>query len=232
MSADSKSLRMNFEDLGRVSYQAGLELQRARHAALVAERASGGGPMSVFMLEHDPPVITITRRPGAAAHLLATPERLAAHGVEVVETDRGGDITYHGPGQLVVYPILDLNVLGLRIHTYMRFLEDVIIDTLSVFGVSSDREEGATGVWVGTETPPTRKIAAIGVRLSRWCSMHGLALNVDPDMSHFDLIVPCGLAGRNVTSLRRELGDNCPTLDEVKAALVSAFEKQLDVLTG
>lgn len=188
--------------------------------------------MTVFTLEHHPPVITVTRRPGVRANLLATPEHLLEHGIELVDTDRGGDITYHGPGQLVAYPILDLNRLGLRIHPYMRLLEDVVIETVASFGVEAGREDGATGVWVAAGTPEARKIAALGVRLSRWCSMHGLALNVDPDLSHFDLIVPCGLTGRPVTSLRRELGDGCPSLDSVRLALEKAFDAAIERLTG
>ena len=188
--------------------------------------------MTVFTLEHHPPVITVTRRPGVRGNLLATPEHLLEQGIELVDTDRGGDITYHGPGQLVAYPILDLNRLGLRIHPYMRLLEDVVIETVASFGVEAGREDGATGVWVAAGTPEARKIAALGVRLSRWCSMHGLALNVDPDLSHFDLIVPCGLTGRSVTSLRRELGDGCPSLDSVRLALEKAFDAAIERLTG
>ena len=221
-----------FKHLGRVSYAEALERQRACHAELVAARQDGGGEMTVFTLEHHPPVITVTRRPGVRANLLATPEHLLEQGIELVDTDRGGDITYHGPGQLVAYPILDLNRLGLRIHPYMRLLEDVVIETVAAFGVQAGREDGATGVWVAAGTPEARKIAALGVRLSRWCSMHGLALNVDPDLSHFDLIVPCGLTGRPVTSLRRELGDRCPSLDSVRLALEEAFDAAIERLTG
>ena len=146
----------------------------------------------------------------------------------MVETDRGGDITYHGPGQLVAYPILDLNLLGLRIHPYMRLLEEVVIRTLAEFGVQAGRDPEATGVWVDPLQPTSRKIAALGVRLSRWCSMHGLALNVEPDLEHFGLIVPCGLHDRSVTSLRAELGDRCPSLEEVRAVVRREFESQIE----
>jgi lipoyl(octanoyl) transferase len=131
---------------------------------------------------------------------------------------------------LVAYPILDLNRLGLRIHPYMRLLEDVVIATVASFGIEAGREEGATGVWVSAQTPEARKIAALGVRLSRWCSMHGLALNVEPDLDHFQLIVPCGLSGRPVTSLRRELGDECPSMSCVRDALEKAFNDAIDRL--
>jgi lipoyl(octanoyl) transferase len=153
----------------------------------------------------------------------------------VAETDRGGDITYHGPGQLVAYPILDLNAFGLRLHSYMRFLEDVVIATIAGFGITGVRDPGATGVWVAPErggaeaSAPggaARKICAMGVRVSRWVSMHGLALNVTTNLAHFDLIVPCGLAGRAVTSMERELGAACPSMDEVKAALVRSLRSR------
>ncbi|MCH8315669.1 MAG: lipoyl(octanoyl) transferase LipB, partial [Planctomycetes bacterium] len=171
------------------------------------------------------PVITISRRKTARDHLLATDEQLAAAGVQLTRTDRGGDITYHGPGQLVVYPILDLNALRLRIHGYMRFLEQIVIDTLAEFGIDGRRDECATGVWVGSSP---QKICAMGVRVSRWVSMHGLALNVTTNLDHFDLIVPCGLVGRTVTSMQRQLGDACPTLDQVKHSLISQFRIAID----
>ena len=191
--------------------------------------------MTVFTLEHHPPVITMTRRPGVRENLLATPQHLLQHGIELVETDRGGDITYHGPGQLVAYPILDLNRLDLRLHGYLRWLEDRMLETLSRFGVSGHRDECATGAWVGGEVDADggrtgdRKICAIGVRVSRWVSMHGLAINVSTDLSHFDLIVPCGLVGRRVTSLRQELGADAPSVQEVKDVLVERFLEVLDV---
>jgi lipoyl(octanoyl) transferase len=225
-------------------YGAALDLQRAALEATVAARDGGpgdgmAGAGRVYLVEHDPPVITVTRRPGAGRHVLASPGQLAETGVQLCETDRGGDVTYHGPGQLVVYPILDLNALGLRIHGYMRMLEEVVIRTLADFGVEGYRDACATGVWVGgsavvapacgdagasTSVEAARvggsKICAMGVRVSRWVAMHGLALNVAPELSHVDLIVPCGLHGRTVTSLRRELGDAAPGMDRVKASIV------------
>lgn len=219
----SESPEIAIEVLDRMSYADALALQRERHRALVDARDHGGGPMSLLLVEHDPPVVTLTRRPGVSDHLLADEDRLAAMGIELAETDRGGDITYHGPGQLVAYPILDLNVLKLRIHPYMRLLEEVVIKTLAAFEIQAVREEDATGVWVPADDGPARKIAALGVRLSRWCSMHGLAINVDPELGHFDLIVPCGLKDRSVTSMRQELGDACPSLERVRDELVSQF---------
>ncbi len=181
----------------------------------VLEAREAGEPLAgvVLLVEHDP-VVTITPRPGVAEHLLADRASLARLGVEVAETDRGGDITYHGPGQLVVYPIIDIQRLGWNLHRYMRELEQVVIDSCATWGVHGERDTGATGVWVGPA--PSAKICALGVRIRRWITMHGLALNVTTNLAHFDLIVPCGLAGRPVTSLRKLLGAQCPSMDQVK----------------
>ena len=208
---------LQVQDLGRMDYAAALERQRVVHADLVAAREARP-PMQLLLVEHDPPVITVSRRPGAERHVIVSDARLAELGVQKVETDRGGDVTWHGPGQLVAYPILDLHRLDLRIHGYMRFLEQAVIDTLAAFGVQGMRDEAATGVWVG-EGAPQRKICAMGVRISRWATLHGLALNVCPDLGQFELIVPCGLVGRPVTSLQRELGSRAPSMEQVKNRL-------------
>ena len=198
--------------------------------------------MALLLVEHDPPVITISRRQGARQHLIATDAQLRMAGIEVTETDRGGDITYHGPGQLVVYPILDLNAIGLRLASYMRFLEQNVIDVLARFGVEGMRDQStppATGVWVqscdahGLQSvgeASAKKICALGVRVSKWVSLHGLALNVTTNLEHFNLIVPCGLVGRSVTSMERELAASggCPSMDEVKRAMVEQFTRALD----
>jgi lipoyl(octanoyl) transferase len=217
-------------DLGRLDYASALARQREAHASLV-ERRDARPPMPLLLVEHDPPVITVSRRPGAERHVVASEARLAQLGVQKMETDRGGDVTWHGPGQLVAYPILDLQRLDLRIHGYMRLLEQVVIDALAGWGLEGVRDEAATGVWVG-EGAPSRKICAMGVRISRWATMHGLALNVRPDLSQFGLIVPCGLVGRPVTSLAEELGDRAPDMNEAKstlaATLAGAVERRLD----
>jgi lipoyl(octanoyl) transferase len=213
-------------ELGRVTYEVAYQTQVLYLDKVLAAR-NAGNPVPGFLLfvEHDP-VITISRRAGAANHLLATPEALAHHGVSVAETDRGGDITYHGPGQLVAYPILDLNALNLGLHAYMRLLEQAVIDVCTRFGVAAHRDPAATGVWVTSPVSERRsaqgqdgKIAAMGVRVRRWISLHGLALNVTTNLDHFSLIVPCGLHGRLVTSLRQELGPACPTMEQVKDVL-------------
>jgi lipoyl(octanoyl) transferase len=230
-------------DLGRLRYRDALSEQRRRLEEVLeqrertpeAERDAG----IVLMVEHDPPVITLT--PRAGVNLLASPGALAQAGIEVEETDRGGDITYHGPGQLVVYPILDLNLLRLRLHEYMRLLESTVIDTCASFGLATRRDACAAGVWapqarIQNPAAPDgacalstdAKICAMGVRIRRWVSMHGLALNVTTDLSHFAHIVPCGLAGRPVTSLERELGASCPAMGDVKARLAGTLLAHLE----
>lgn len=205
---------------GRTGYAEGYALQQAHHAAVLAGRETGSPQLGrIILTEHDP-VVTVTRRPGAADHVLLPRAALAERGVELAETDRGGDVTYHGPGQLVCYPVVDLNRLGLRLHDYMRSLEESVIRTLGAFGVEARRDPGATGVWVDRPGQPPAKVCAMGVRVRRWVSMHGLAINVDPDMSHFGLIVPCGLAGRPVVSLRQLLNEKCPTVDRMADELV------------
>jgi lipoate-protein ligase B len=167
----------------------------------------------LVMVEHDPPVITLGR--GArAAHITASKERLAAEGVEIHESARGGDVTYHGPGQLVGYPIMRLDLHGRDVHKYLRDLEEVLMRLLARFGLEGTRAEGMTGVWVGKE-----KVAAIGVAISRWVTWHGFALNVAPNLEHFGLIVPCGIRTRGVTSLARLLGRPI-SVAEVKPPLV------------
>jgi lipoyl(octanoyl) transferase len=213
------SCTLQISDLGSVPYEEALELQRQTHREIVEMRTNGSfSPSRLLLLEHDPPVITQSKRPRGGEHLLATAEQLAESGVQLCKTDRGGDITYHGPGQLVGYPICDLNALSLRIHGYMRFLEECIIDALAKFDIKGERDECATGVWVDGS-----KICAMGVRVSKWVSMHGFALNVTTNLNHFDFIVPCGLAGRSVTSMKEIIGAQCPSMDEVKQVVSDVF---------
>ena len=155
------------------------------------------------------------------SHIVAGEDRLCDLGVEVLESGRGGDVTYHGPGQLVGYPILDLSPDRCDLHRYVRDLEEALIRALATFGIDGARVRGLTGVWVGSE-----KVAAIGVRVSRWITSHGFAFNVSTDLDHFKLIVPCGLV-RPVTSLERELGERCPGMADVKRAVVGALTARI-----
>ena len=198
---------------GRVEYDRALAWQHARSRAL----AAGDEGEALALLEH-PPVYTLGAR-GNRTNLLATPDALVARGASVVPTDRGGDITFHGPGQLVAYPILDVRGRGLGAATYVRRLETVIIDTLTAFGIDAERVEGRPGVWV-----EGAKIAAIGVRISRGISRHGLALNVSTDLEWFGQIVPCGIPDAEVTSMGLLLGSP-PPMRDVEDAMTAAFER-------
>ena len=216
----STPCQLQIQDLGIIAYEPALELQREVQRSVIDQRGCEDGELfHLLILEHDPPVITVSKRQGAHQHLLATGKQLDEAGVTVCNNDRGGDITYHGPGQIVGYPICDLNALSLRLHGYMRFLESCIIDVLGQFDIEANRDECATGVWVGDS-----KICAMGVRVSRWVSMHGFAINVSPNLAHFDLIVPCGLAGRSVTSMSQLLGERCPSIEEVKLVVAKTFK--------
>ncbi|GAB5495717.1 MAG: lipoyl(octanoyl) transferase LipB [Phycisphaerales bacterium] len=216
---------VSIEDLGRLGYHEAYEIQQQRHARVLEGRGADNAEVGTLLfVEHDP-VITVTHKPEALSHITATPGLLKEQGVEIAETDRGGDVTYHGPGQLVVYPIVDLNRMNCRIVEYLRVLEDIVIETLAAFGIRGERDEGATGVWVRSGEQ-SAKVCAMGVRVRRWITMHGLALNVDPDLAHFSLIVPCGLHGRPVTSLRVLLGDDCPTLQHAKDTISAIAQRR------
>jgi lipoyl(octanoyl) transferase len=183
--------------LNAVPYAEGLALQRS----LVEERQRGRVDDVLLLVEH-PHVITLgARGDGGRRHILAGTDLLVARGVEVHETGRGGDITYHGPGQIVGYPILDLKPDRCDVHRYVRDLEEVLIRTATQYGTAAGRVPGLTGVWVGHE-----KLAAIGIRVARWVTSHGFAFNVTTDLDYFNLIVPCGIGDRGVTSLARLLG--------------------------
>ena len=191
--------------LGRTSYLDALELQRAAARA----RISGALPQDLLILLEHPPVVTLGRT-AKAKHLVAAPSFLAARGVELHEVERGGDITFHGPGQLVGYPIVDLKRHRQDLHWYLRQVEEALLRAIGDFGIGGERSSGYTGVWTrgpanGEEHAP-RKIASIGVHARDWVTWHGFALNVVTDLSWFDLIVPCGIAGVDMTSMARELG--------------------------
>ncbi len=198
-------------DWGRTDYKEAWD----RQLELVSARKAGQCPDTLVLNEHNP-VYTIGVRPGADQHLVWTEQMLARQGIEVVRTNRGGDITYHGPGQIVGYPIMNL-AEHRDLHAYLRQLEEVLIRTVAHFGVTATRREGKTGIWI-----ETRKIAAIGVAVKSWITYHGFALNVQPELSHFDGIVPCGITDGTVTSLEKECPDP-PLMGQVKSRLVLEF---------
>lgn len=195
---------------GLVPYETALALQ----AELVAARKVGSIADTLLLLQH-PPVITLgVKVRQSREHVLASDEALREQGIALFETGRGGDVTYHGPGQLVGYPILDLKPDRMDAHRYVRDLEEVLIGVCRDFGLTGGRKPGLSGVWVGDE-----KVAAIGVRLSRWVTCHGFALNVTTDLQHFELIVPCGITDFGVTSLQALLG-TAPSMAEVETRVV------------
>jgi len=199
---------------GLLPYQDAWRLQQR-----IADDVREGGSPALILLQH-PPTYTLGVR-GKAEHLLLSQEAFLARGAEVHRTDRGGDVTFHGPGQLVGYPILDLRAAGVAPVAYVRALEAVLIDVLSRFGVVSGRADGRPGVWVGNA-----KIAALGVRISRGVTTHGFALNVNTDLAYFEYIVPCGLSGSTVTSLRLLAGEDFP-MGDVEDAVAESFAAHL-----
>lgn len=214
-------------DLGIQSYKPTWDLQEQQLQKIVNLKKSNRTaqvavptPNYLYWVEH-PPVITLGKS-GLPKHLLLNEQGLTDKGIEFFTTNRGGDITFHGTGQLVCYPILDLENFFTDIHKYLRLLEETIILTLKEYGLSAERSEGETGVWLDVGTPFARKICAMGVKASRWVTMHGFALNVNTDLEYFDYIVPCGIQGKAVTSLAAELKREVP-LNEVKAKILTHF---------
>ena len=213
---------MRILDLGTLDYRTAWARQEEEHA-----RVAAGGEPALLLVEHTPTITFGRRAADSASHLVATADQLVARGVEVVESDRGGDITFHGPGQLVAYPIVRLADYRLSVGSYVKALEHAVIATLADFGLDGRLDPKAIGVWVPSDTACDKadsgclmaKVCALGVRIKAGVSMHGIALNVATDLSYFNLIVPCGLANRPVTSLHRLLGDRCPTMADAKTAL-------------
>ena len=213
MNLYDERLGLQVRSLGIVPYQTALELQ----SALVSDRKAGRIPDVLLLLQH-PHVITLgVRSRRSRSNVLVPSSELASRGIELHEVSRGGDVTNHGPGQLVGYPILDLSPDRCDVHRYVRDLEEVLIRTVRAFDVSATRVAGFTGAWVGN-----RKVAAIGVRLSRWITSHGFALNINPDLDYFKLIHPCGIRGGGVTSVAA-LTEQRVSVDEVEPILVREF---------
>jgi lipoyl(octanoyl) transferase len=193
-------MELRTEWLGRIGYQAAWDRQHD----LVAARAAGEVPDTLLLLEHDP-VLTLGRH-ADPAHVLAPPELLAARGIALLQVERGGEVTYHGPGQLVAYPIVRLADSGLLLRPFVRALEGAMADLAASYGVSADRRDGYPGCWVALDSPFPRKLGALGLRVERGITYHGIALNITTDLADFSLIDPCGMTGLTVTSIARELG--------------------------
>jgi lipoyl(octanoyl) transferase len=205
--------------LGRVDYEEALELQR--HTA--RDRISGALPQDVLLLVEHPPVVTLGRAT-KGKHLIASPEFLRSKGVELFEVERGGDVTFHGPGQLVGYPIVDLKRHRLDLHWYLRKIEEALINTLADYDIVGERNPSFTGVWTNG-----KKIASIGVHARDWVTWHGFALNVTTDLSYFDLMVPCGIEGVVMTSIASELGTDDVSMQDVIERVSARFADAFDL---
>jgi lipoyl(octanoyl) transferase len=211
-------------DLGLIDYKEAWDYQERLFKQIIdikienrKNNSDTPTPNYVLFCEH-PHVYTLGKS-GDESHLLLNKDALQSHNATFYRINRGGDITYHGPGQLVVYPILDLDNFFTDIHKYMRFLEETVIRTLSHYGVHGERFEGLTGVWLDPHTPKARKICALGVRSSRWVTMHGIGFNVNSDLNYFKYIIPCGIEDKAVTSLENEIGHRVD-MNEIKNVLL------------
>ncbi len=222
---------IHYQDIGLVPYQEAFELQTVLFEQLkqikirnkYREKSQETGNYFIFV-EH-PHVYTLGKS-GKESHLLINEEERKNKSVDFIRTNRGGDITYHGPGQIVGYPIIDLDNFDLDILAYMRLLEKVIINVIGLYGLKGERSKGETGVWIDAQKPTARKICAMGVKTSRWITMHGFALNVNPDLNYFNHIIPCGIQNKGVTSLEKELG-YVPDKEKIKRQIIDELSLQL-----
>ncbi|WP_422861637.1 lipoyl(octanoyl) transferase LipB [Flagellimonas sp. W118] len=221
--------KVQLQDLGFKDYKETWDYQEDLFKEIVdvkiknrREEANLETPNHFLFVEH-PHVYTLGKS-GDMSNLLVDEKKLQEKGATFYKINRGGDITYHGPGQIVGYPILDLDNFFTDIHKYLRLLEEMVILTLAEYGLKGVRSDGETGVWLDVGTPFARKICAMGVRASRWVTMHGFALNVNADLGYFDLMIPCGIRGKSVTSLNVELGQKEVNTEEVKEKLLKHFQ--------
>ena len=220
--------QIEVQDLGLKDYKETWDYQEEIFKGIIdlkiknrREKTNVPTPNYFLLVEH-PHVYTLGKS-GDLSNLLISEEKLAEIGATYYKINRGGDITYHGPGQIVGYPIIDLENFFTDIHKYLRFLEEMVIRTLSEYGLKAERSKGETGVWLDVGTPFARKICAMGVRASRWVTMHGFALNVNSNLGYFDNMIPCGIKGKAVTSLNVELGMMEVPMEEVKGKLLKHF---------
>lgn len=217
-------------DLGLIDYKEAWDLQEKLFQKTVQQKIDiRNGNTSIetsnYIIFCEHPHVYTLGKSGSEENLLLNAEQLSEKEAVYYKINRGGDITYHGPGQLVVYPILDLDYFFTDIHKYMRFLEEVVISTLKEFGIESGRYEGLTGVWIEAETPRARKICAMGVKSSRWVTMHGIGFNINTDLNYFSHIIPCGIDDKAVTSMKQELGIPI-SMEKVIAVLKQKFAEQ------
>lgn len=218
---------VEYRDLGQMDYKAGWDYQQQLFDTLLRAKGTEGDRAGYLLLVEHPAVYTLGKS-GRAENLLVGEEYLRSIDAEFYRIDRGGDVTFHGPGQIVGYPILDLERIGLSLRDYIDTLEGAVIDTVARYGIQAGRIEGASGVWIEEPGRPARKICAIGVRASRYVTMHGFALNVATDLRYFAHINPCGFTDRGVTSIEKEVGHTV-SVDEVKRHLMNDLSRKLNV---
>ena len=227
--------KINFQDLGKIDYKECWDFQEELFAEILAVKSSNKKKNKTietknYLLFCEHPHVYTLGKSGDEKNLLVNEDYLKSRGATFHKINRGGDITYHGPGQLVGYPILDLDNFFTDIHKYLRFLEEAVILTLREYGLESERSPGETGVWFDVGTPKARKICALGVKSSRWVTMHGFAFNINSDLSYFGNIIPCGITDKSVTSLQKELGkemDIDQVKNKVKSHLIDLFEMKI-----
>jgi lipoyl(octanoyl) transferase len=222
--------QVQFVDLGLIDYKEAWDLQESLFNKTIQDKIRiRNGEQNItlnnYLLFCEHPHVYTLGKSGSEDNLLLNEEGLEQHHASYYKINRGGDITYHGPGQIVAYPIFDLDQFFTDIHKYMRFLEEAVIQTLKVFGIESGRVEGLTGVWIDGDTPKARKICAMGVKSSRWVTMHGIGFNVNSDLSYFSHIIPCGIDDKSVTSMQQELGQPL-SLQEVSNVLKQKLADQ------
>ena len=217
--------KVKYHPLGSIDYKEAWDFQESLFNTIISAKQLGVLDSSSHLITCEHPHVFTLGKSGKKDHLLADENSLSAIDATFYQINRGGDITYHGPGQLVVYPILDLDQFFTDIHKYMRFLEEAVILTLAEYGIKGHRIEGLTGVWIDSEKP--RKIAAFGVKSSRWVTMHGIGFNVNTDLSYFDQIIPCGISDKQVTSMQQELGYHLD-MDVVTVQLVEHLRLLFD----
>jgi len=229
--AKKKNHTIYYQDIGLLPYEEAFARQTTLFDGLkqikIANKYRDNKVITdnYFLLTEHPHVYTLGKS-GKKEHLLINEQQRREKSVQFIPTNRGGDITYHGPGQIVGYPIIDLDNFNLDILAYIRLLEEIFIDLLDIYGLQGERSEGETGVWLDVGKPSARKICAMGVKTSRWVTMHGFALNVDTDLSYFAHIIPCGIRNKGVTSLQKELGYT-PEKQEVKQHIINLFAEKL-----
>lgn len=223
-----------FQDWGQQDYQAAWQDQQSLFDAVIQQKIDNrtnatAVPTKNYLIFVEHPHVYTLGKSGKQEHLLLDESGLLEKEAKYYKINRGGDITYHGPGQLVGYPILDLDNFFTDIHLYLRTIEEAVILTLMDYGIASERYTGYTGVWIDADKPTARKICAIGVRSSRWVTMHGFAFNVNTDLSYFNNMIPCGIADKDVTSMKRELGHEVPieaVKDRLKHHIAQLFDMQ------